>query len=210
MLFFVFSIYKELYCIIFFFSSRRRHTRCGRDWSSDVCSSDLQEAPSESVALLCLVDGEACQQQDRDRLRHGFRHARRRGGPRHRPGGEGVVADYLMIQAGYERPGRAAGLIGRRVAEQPFIEAVVAAAEPADVVIGGQRLWLGEFLGHSAQPGSRANSSASRGRLVTGWSSIWVNRSHCSSSSGKTRRSARTCPARSDSAAMANSVTVRP
>src|SRR6266542_561194 len=26
----------------FFFSSRRRHTRCYRDWSSDVCSSDLQ------------------------------------------------------------------------------------------------------------------------------------------------------------------------
>src|SRR6266498_1909849 len=25
----------------FFFSSRRRHTSCGRDWSSDVCSSDL-------------------------------------------------------------------------------------------------------------------------------------------------------------------------
>src|SRR5207245_3682765 len=24
-----------------FFSSRRRHTRCYRDWSSDVCSSDL-------------------------------------------------------------------------------------------------------------------------------------------------------------------------
>src|SRR6266498_2132314 len=29
----------------FFFSSRRRHTRCGRDWSSDVCSSDLRGAP---------------------------------------------------------------------------------------------------------------------------------------------------------------------
>src|SRR2546422_2281076 len=27
----------------FFFSSRRRHTRCSRDWSSDVCSSDLNE-----------------------------------------------------------------------------------------------------------------------------------------------------------------------
>src|SRR3989449_1666517 len=26
----------------FFFSSRRRHTRCSRDWSSDVCSSDLK------------------------------------------------------------------------------------------------------------------------------------------------------------------------
>src|SRR5205809_5802992 len=25
----------------FFFSSRGRHTRCSRDWSSDVCSSDL-------------------------------------------------------------------------------------------------------------------------------------------------------------------------
>src|SRR6266550_5892946 len=29
----------------FFFSSRRRHTRCSRDWSSDVCSSDLAESP---------------------------------------------------------------------------------------------------------------------------------------------------------------------
>src|SRR5438045_7675126 len=28
---------------IFFFSSRRRHTRCLSDWSSDVCSSDLGE-----------------------------------------------------------------------------------------------------------------------------------------------------------------------
>src|SRR5439155_9042073 len=28
-------------CLLFFFSSRRRHTRWPRDWSSDVCSSDL-------------------------------------------------------------------------------------------------------------------------------------------------------------------------
>src|SRR6266496_2675779 len=27
--------------LLFFFSSRRRHTRSLRDWSSDVCSSDL-------------------------------------------------------------------------------------------------------------------------------------------------------------------------
>src|SRR3712207_817867 len=27
--------------VFFFFPSRRRHTRYGRDWSSDVCSSDL-------------------------------------------------------------------------------------------------------------------------------------------------------------------------
>src|SRR5262245_62529521 len=33
----------------FFFSSRRRHTRCLSDWSSDVCSSDLER--SELVLL---------------------------------------------------------------------------------------------------------------------------------------------------------------
>src|SRR2546429_7001914 len=37
--------------IIFFFSSRRRHTRCSRDWSSDVCSSDLSQKKSH---LLCV------------------------------------------------------------------------------------------------------------------------------------------------------------
>src|SRR5206468_9621023 len=31
----------ECWCFYFFFSSRRRHTRSDRDWSSDVCSSDL-------------------------------------------------------------------------------------------------------------------------------------------------------------------------
>src|SRR5207344_2640633 len=38
--FFFFFFLKYISCF-FFFSSRRRHTRCGRDWSSDVCSSDL-------------------------------------------------------------------------------------------------------------------------------------------------------------------------
>src|SRR6266436_5906370 len=32
-------IFRQMF--FFFFSSRRRHTRCSRDWSSDVCSSDL-------------------------------------------------------------------------------------------------------------------------------------------------------------------------
>src|SRR2546429_5252913 len=35
---------KAVNCLYFFFSSRRRHTRCSRDWSSDVCSSDLGSA----------------------------------------------------------------------------------------------------------------------------------------------------------------------
>src|SRR5476651_2831748 len=33
--------YETTLWILFFFSSRRRHTRYLRDWSSDVCSSDL-------------------------------------------------------------------------------------------------------------------------------------------------------------------------
>src|SRR6266550_9120225 len=46
----------------FFFSSRRRHTRCSRDWSSDVCSSDLVEvtgnaAAVNAVKLVARVEG---------------------------------------------------------------------------------------------------------------------------------------------------------
>src|SRR5215510_9984707 len=33
----------------FFFSSRRRHTRWPRDWSSDVCSSDLDEEQADHL-----------------------------------------------------------------------------------------------------------------------------------------------------------------
>src|SRR2546422_1588703 len=47
--------------IFFFFSSRRRHTRCSRDWSSDVCSSDLvivrEITPTISVRGIILTDG---------------------------------------------------------------------------------------------------------------------------------------------------------
>src|SRR6266536_1713589 len=38
--------------IFFFFSSRRRHTRSTRDWSSDVCSSDLSQGQRKRLALL--------------------------------------------------------------------------------------------------------------------------------------------------------------
>src|SRR6266496_5964361 len=35
-------------CFFFFFSSRRRHTRSLRDWSSDLCSSDLRRLHRQS------------------------------------------------------------------------------------------------------------------------------------------------------------------
>src|SRR6266498_3097977 len=44
MCFFFFVLRMGWLVFFFFFSSRRRHTRCGRDWSSDVCSSDLGDA----------------------------------------------------------------------------------------------------------------------------------------------------------------------
>src|SRR5207245_8652119 len=40
---------------LFFFSSRRRHTRCYRDWSSDVCSSDLKLSVSRVLSRLLLA-----------------------------------------------------------------------------------------------------------------------------------------------------------
>src|SRR5205809_1254576 len=65
-------------CVFFFFSSRRRHTRCSRDWSSDVCSSDLisfaqsrfagraeQAAAAEAVALI-LRTGRSLETAKRD------------------------------------------------------------------------------------------------------------------------------------------------
>src|SRR5690606_41164435 len=36
---------------VFFFTSRRRHTRFSRDWSSDVCSSDLQFLISSAAPI---------------------------------------------------------------------------------------------------------------------------------------------------------------
>src|SRR5690554_7299069 len=48
-----------IYCVFFFFffSSRRRHTRCGRDWSSDVCSSDLNIPNNDYKTSLQVAKG---------------------------------------------------------------------------------------------------------------------------------------------------------
>src|SRR5437868_14008599 len=41
----------ECISVFFFFSSRRRHTRSKRDWSSDVCSSDLDRGCGRNLGL---------------------------------------------------------------------------------------------------------------------------------------------------------------
>src|SRR6266516_6813813 len=45
-------INKMVGVIVFFFSSRRRHTRSYGDWSSDVCSSDLPDGAADSAGHL--------------------------------------------------------------------------------------------------------------------------------------------------------------
>src|SRR6266446_6017170 len=53
------------YCFIFFFSSRRRHTRLQGDWSSDVCSSDLlrKNARARSGAQCVMTVGNIVRSQ---------------------------------------------------------------------------------------------------------------------------------------------------
>src|SRR5215203_7107311 len=60
----------QFFILFFFFSSRRRHTRYWRDWSSDVCSSDLSRCTRTSP----LVDEER-RRRARARLRDGAERA---------------------------------------------------------------------------------------------------------------------------------------
>src|SRR2546429_5182481 len=48
----------RLFFFFFFFSSRRRHTRCSRDWSSDVCSSDLERITEDMKSAMRAGDKE--------------------------------------------------------------------------------------------------------------------------------------------------------
>src|SRR5690606_20367115 len=82
----------------FFFSSRRRHTRFSRDWSSDVCSSDL---PAQPAAV--LGHGEA---------------GRGRGGDRPGPDQPARVAPQLRHPPAQprRRPARAADAAGPQFA----------------------------------------------------------------------------------------------
>src|SRR3712207_8253034 len=54
-----------------FFSSRRRHTRYWRDWSSDVCSSDLKQVAPFEVSVACYPEVHpqaTCPEADLDNL----------------------------------------------------------------------------------------------------------------------------------------------
>src|SRR2546430_12797812 len=68
-----------LFSVVFFFSSRRRHTRFDCDWSSDVCSSDLARCGITKVGagdggIFCvridIISIFAQRRSEVDRLRH--------------------------------------------------------------------------------------------------------------------------------------------
>src|SRR5690349_22783068 len=54
LIFFFYFVFCYYFFFFFFFSSRRRHTRYLRDWSSDVCSSDLSADAAQLEAELRL------------------------------------------------------------------------------------------------------------------------------------------------------------
>src|SRR5256885_12303767 len=48
-----------VYVTLFFFASRRRHTRLQGDWSSDVCSSDLPSVQGQNIFQPECAKGDA-------------------------------------------------------------------------------------------------------------------------------------------------------
>src|SRR5947209_13673563 len=73
--------------VVFFFSSRRRHTRYWRDWSSDVCSSDLGAAHGNFP--ICLEAAEMIEPHDVHLLHQGAEAGH--------PPGEAALAHRLPV-----------------------------------------------------------------------------------------------------------------
>src|SRR5262245_65659220 len=94
--------------MLFFFSSRRRHTRCLSDWSSDVCSSDLPALQAGKTNLQ-----EALQSGARSATA-GLRGRRLRG---FLVSAEVALALVLLIGARSEerRVGKGVGCVGREM-----------------------------------------------------------------------------------------------
>src|SRR5262245_26786555 len=107
---FYFFLFFYFCLFFFFFSSRRRHTRCLSDWSSDVCSSDLNSFCL--VHGLCVVQGQRSHHTASRHQRDGDRRARRsRDGCPRLPG---LRAPSISVRSCYGRRGH--GIYNGRVA----------------------------------------------------------------------------------------------
>src|SRR5207249_5114403 len=73
-------LHEDIVCV-FFFSSRRRHTSSKRDWSSDVCSSDLSSQIVGAAREILEVEdalGETSEEPRHAVLEHGATRAQQR------------------------------------------------------------------------------------------------------------------------------------
>src|SRR5206468_9676636 len=137
---------------LFFFSSRRRHTRSDRDWSSDVCSSDLEpgierDRAQQRVELRALARGRF----------HPRARCRIEGEEEHRPAaGARDVGQVRVVGLG----GRARAL--RENLDDAAVELAEGAAERDALVVGGQprrhglalRAGVGRRVGRAPAPGA--------------------------------------------------------
>src|SRR5690606_40901683 len=101
----------------FFFSSRRRHTRFSRDWSSDVCSSDLRwPVVMTGGELLAHLAVEVLEIGPRDlRGALGFGVAFDEGNRRLRLNGDRWHDNLELVRSEERRVGSSEGLGGCRV-----------------------------------------------------------------------------------------------
>src|SRR5439155_5257385 len=89
----------------FFFSSRRRHTRWPRDWSSDVCSSDLELAALKAKGFTkARIDGQFRSLEETINLDRRRNHTIE------------IVVDRLIVKRSEERRvGKGVDVGGRRI-----------------------------------------------------------------------------------------------
>src|SRR5437660_6721393 len=147
-LFFLLLMLIEGNVLFFFFSSRRRHTRWPRDWSSDVCSSDLRAPLSQAP------HGKQYDRLQESKDRHGLApvHNRRaRTLDRVQQPGSAVVfpVGHARKCAGWPRP-RTVSWLGRndRTQQGRSWEAVQSRLSPPVTALpeaGRQLLWQYRF-----------------------------------------------------------------
>src|SRR5688500_20195321 len=91
--------------MLFFFSSRRRHTRLQGDWSSDVCSSDLSIVVTAATAVcsalgaarVCTPSTATICRRCRSATRNSARSEERRVGKEGRAGGEAAQSEAKEV-----------------------------------------------------------------------------------------------------------------
>src|SRR5215510_1841110 len=134
--------------VMFFFSSRRRHTRWPRDWSSDVCSSDLGAGKPEHMlngSRRALVQTGGRQRGEIEQIEEGPVPVR--SGPVAAQVDGGTVAQHgtgaVRAEGQQRRAGVAVGVVHGQVEDHPGLVRLRQVQQP-----GGQPPPVAVMLGH--------------------------------------------------------------